>query len=131
MVPSEADAVVLHNKVMVMAILILTLIVRVIVIVILILIVKVIYIVVMIIIISADPSSVIGCTHGWFLTRRQRGHPDVVVPLVISNSANHSDRMQLRRIEPNQKRAQVEMNSIGNEPCVAENSWLAARLVVL
>ena len=28
-------------------------------------------------------------THGSFLIRRQRGHPDVVLPLVISNSANH------------------------------------------
>ena len=28
-------------------------------------------------------------THGSFLIRRQRGHPGVVLPLVISNSANH------------------------------------------
>ena len=27
-------------------------------------------------------------THGSFLIRRQRGHPGVVLPLVISNSAN-------------------------------------------
>ena len=28
-------------------------------------------------------------THGSFLIRRQRSHPGVVLPLVISNSANH------------------------------------------
>ena len=28
-------------------------------------------------------------THGSFLIRRQRGHPGVALPLVISNSANH------------------------------------------
>ena len=30
-----------------------------------------------------------GATHGSFLIRRQRGDPGVVLPLVISNSANH------------------------------------------
>ena len=29
-------------------------------------------------------------THGSFLIRHQRGHPGVVLPHVISNSANHS-----------------------------------------
>ena len=28
-------------------------------------------------------------THGSFLIRRQRGHPGVVLPLVIYNSANY------------------------------------------
>ena len=35
------------------------------------------------------------CTHGSFLNRRQPGHPGVVLPLVISNSANHQEGMQL------------------------------------
>ena len=30
-----------------------------------------------------------GPTHGSFLIRSQRGRPGVVLPLVISNSANH------------------------------------------
>ena len=34
-------------------------------------------------------------THGSFLIRRQRGHPGVVLPLVISNSANHWEGEQL------------------------------------
>ena len=29
------------------------------------------------------------CTHGSCLIRRQSGHPGVVLPLVVSNSANH------------------------------------------
>ena len=39
-------------------------------------------------------------THGSFLIRRQRGHPGVVLPLGISNSANHFGRNAIR-IEPN------------------------------
>ena len=46
-------------------------------------------------------------THGSILIRRQRGHPGVVLPLVISNSANHWEGMQLElspiRNEPNWK----------------------------
>ena len=32
---------------------------------------------------------VLVCTHDSFLIRCQRGHPGVVLPLVISDSANH------------------------------------------
>ena len=35
------------------------------------------------------------CTHGSFLTRRQRGHPGLVLSLVASSSANHEVGMQL------------------------------------
>ena len=36
------------------------------------------------------PESVIQhCTHGSILIRRRRGHPGVVLPLVVSNSADH------------------------------------------
>ena len=38
---------------------------------------------------TAGPSFCHVCTHGSFLIRRQRGHPGVVLPLVISNPANH------------------------------------------
>ena len=45
--------------------------------------------------------------HGSFLIRRQRGHPDVALPLVISNSANRQEGMQLElspnRNQPNEK----------------------------
>ena len=34
-------------------------------------------------------------THGSFLIRRHRGHPGVVLPPVISTSANHSEGMHL------------------------------------
>ena len=44
--------------------------------------------------------------HGSFLIRHQRGHPGVALPLVISNSANRYERMQL------------ELNPIRNESCV-------------
>ena len=33
------------------------------------------------------------CTHGLLRIRRQRGHPGVVLPLVISNSASHWEGM--------------------------------------
>ena len=39
-----------------------------------------------------------GClnrVHGSFLVRRHRGHPGVVLPLVISDSANHEEGMQV------------------------------------
>ena len=42
--------------------------------------------------------------HGSFLIRRQRGHPGLVLPLVISNSANHEEGVQL------------ESSPIRNEP---------------
>ena len=45
-------------------------------------------------------------TRGSFLTRRQRGHPGVVFPLVISKSANHYEGMRL------------ESSPIGNESFV-------------
>ena len=54
-------------------------------------------------------------THGSFLIRRQRGHPGVVLQLVIHNSAKSLGRNAIR-IEPNWKGAQLEMNPIGNEP---------------
>ena len=63
--------------------------------------------------------------HGSFLIRRQRGHPGVVLPLVISDLANHQEGMQLEldpiRNEPNWKRAQLETNPIGNDPCVRDD----------
>ena len=34
-------------------------------------------------------------THGKFLIRRQRGHPGVVLRLVMYDSANHYEGMQL------------------------------------
>ena len=34
-------------------------------------------------------------THGSFPIRRQRGHPGVVLPLAISNSAGHWEGMQI------------------------------------
>ena len=44
-------------------------------------------------------------THGSCLIRRQRGHPGVVLPLVISNSAEQAKGMQLElgpiRNQPN------------------------------
>ena len=47
------------------------------------------------------------CVQGSFLIRRQRGHPGVDLPIVISNSANHEEGMQLElgpiRNEPNHK----------------------------
>ena len=36
-----------------------------------------------------SPPHAVTCTHGSFLVRRQRGHPGVVLPLGISNSAKH------------------------------------------
>ena len=45
-----------------------------------------------------------GCTHDSFLIRRQRGHPGVVLPLVISNPANHEEGIQ------------SELSPIRNEP---------------
>ena len=54
--------------------------------------------------------------HGSSLIRRQRGHPGVVLPPFISDSANHEEGMQLElspiRNEPNLKRAQLEMSPI-------------------
>ena len=50
------------------------------------------------------------CAHGSFLIRRQRGHPGVVLPLVISNSANLREGVQLElgpiRNEPNSIRTE-------------------------
>ena len=34
-------------------------------------------------------TSKVACAHGSFLIRRQRGHPGLVLPLVIYNSVNH------------------------------------------
>ena len=51
--------------------------------------------------------AVLLCTHGSFLIRRQRGHPGVALPLVIYNSANRWEGMQVElspmRNEPNEK----------------------------
>ena len=48
-----------------------------------------------------------GRTHGSCLIRRQRGHPGVVLSLVVSSSANHQEGMHLElspiRSEPNWK----------------------------
>ena len=63
------------------------------------------------------------CTHGSFLIRCQRGHPGVVLPLVVSNSASGKNAI---RSEPNQKRARWEMSPIGNEPCVLRPALLKA-----
>ena len=49
--------------------------------------------------------------HGSLLILRQRGHPVVVLPLVISNSAN-----QIIKKESDKNRAQFETSPIGNEP---------------
>ena len=48
-------------------------------------------------------------THGSFLIRRRRGHPGVVLPLVISNSANHQEGMRLEL-------SRLETSPIRNEP---------------
>ena len=49
--------------------------------------------------------------HGSFLIRRQRGHPGVVLPLVISNSAHHYEGGRVES-SPIRNKTQLETSHV-------------------